>query len=90
MPLHTEQPNTDPPQPAEEIKNDLSLVSSDKLWNELSSRYTVCVMIYESQVKTRPESVPDLMWRGGFYTCLGLIKIGKSMVDRIAAGDVDR
>jgi len=58
---------------------DLSLVSTEAMWDELSSRFEAAALV----VMWRPDEDGDAteaMWKGGFATALGLFTLGVNRV----------
>jgi hypothetical protein len=65
-------------EPCEEPQIDLTLVSTEKLWEELSSRYDGCIFAFEGATRTGDDkSAANTVWRGGCIRALGLTVLAR-------------
>lgn len=58
-----------------ETATDLSLVSTDDLWEELSDRYDGCAMMATWR-RTGKKEATQGFYKGGFVQAIGLLRIG--------------
>lgn len=61
----------------------LETFTDEELWDELKTRYTTSILVYEKNCKGKPGQYlcNNAIWSGSHATVLGLLKYGQRFVE---------